>query len=185
MSDTGAWVLDPNYTYNADEKLAREVLLLSKGGSLLEFGAGLGCYTRTFLLHARDYQLTSLIAVDGASNVQEITHGLVITRDLTLPLTDIPKADWLLCMEVGEHIPPQFNRPFVANLVSHARKGMVLSWSNVCDKGVGHVNCKSEDQVIGMMRAEAFDYDAKATGLLRNVTAWGYLKTTLMVFRRA
>ena len=39
--------------------------------------------------------------------------------------------------------------------------------------------------VIGMMRAEAFDYDAQATGLLRNVTAWGYLKTTLMVFRRA
>ena len=64
-------------------------------------------------------------------------------------------------------------------------KGMVLSWSNVCDKGVGHVNCKSEDQVIGMMRAEAFDYDAKATSVLRNVTAWGYLKTTLMVFRRA
>ena len=25
----------------------------------------------------------------------------------------------------------------------------------------------------------------QATGLLRNVTAWGYLKTTLMVFRRA
>ena len=71
---------------------------------------------------------------------------------------------------MGEHIPPQFNRPFVANLVSHARKGMVLSWSNVCDKGVGHVNCKSEDQVIGMMRAQEFNYDAKATGLLRNVT---------------
>ena len=102
-----------------------------------------------------------------------------------MPLTDVPKADWLLCMEVGEHIPPQFNEPFVSNLVSHARKGMVLSWSNVCDKGVGHVNCKSEDQVIGMMRAQEFNYDAKATGLLRNVTAWGYLKTTLMVFRRA
>jgi hypothetical protein len=68
-------------------------------------------------------------------------------------------------MEVGEHIPPQFNRPFVANLVSHATKGMVLSWSNVCDKGVGHVNCKSEDQVIGMMRAEAFDYGEPAEPL--------------------
>ena len=93
--------------------------------------------------------------------------------------------DYNIELEVGEHIPPQFNRPFVANLVSHARKGMVLSWSNVCDKGVGHVNCKSEDQVIGMMRAQEFNYDAQATGLLRNVTAWGYLKTTLMVFRRA
>ena len=36
-----------------------------------------------------------------------------------------------------------------------------------------------------LMRAQEFNYDAKATGLLRNVTAWGYLKTTLMVFRRA
>ena len=54
-------------------------------------------------------------------------------------------------MRDTQHIPPQFNRPFVANLVAHARKGMVLSWSNVCDKGVGHVNCKSEDEVIGMI----------------------------------
>ena len=63
-------------------------------------------------------------------------------------------------------------------------KRWLRKWATF-NKGVGHVNCKSEDQVIGMMRAEAFDYDAKATGLLRNVTAWGYLKTTLMVFRRA
>ena len=34
-----------------------------------------------------------------------------------------------------------------------------------------------------MMRAQGFNYDAKATGLLRNVTAWGYLKTTLMVLK--
>ena len=37
-------------------------------------------------------------------------------------------ADWVLCLEVAEHIPRAFEERLLANLDSHNRRGIVMSW---------------------------------------------------------
>lgn len=186
VTSSGAWILDPNYTYNFDKALALAVLDLARGSSLLELGAGLGCYARSFTLHKTSYGLKSFLAIDGAANVAQLTHGLVVTRDLTRPFDlDIPMADWVLCLEVGEHIPVALTEPFVDNLAGKAKKGLIVSWSNNCQRGVGHVNCRSNDNVIKLFGARRFIYDENATETLRAATIWPYFKPTILVFQKA
>ena len=48
--------------------------------------------------------------------------------DLTAEL-QLGAADWVLCLEVAEHIPRAFEERLLANLDSHNRRGIVMSWS--------------------------------------------------------
>ena len=64
-------------------------------------------------------------AIDGAPGVAAITGGLVQTADLTTELR-LGVADWVLCLEVAEHIPRAFEDKLLANLHNHNRRGR--SW---------------------------------------------------------
>ena len=68
--------------------------------SLIEFGAGLGCYSN-FL---RQNHTSSVQSYDGAPNVEKLSNGTVKVADLTQPL-HFAMADWVLCLETAEHIP--------------------------------------------------------------------------------
>ena len=76
------------------------------GASLLELGAGMGCYTAAL----RDLAAHSAVGpseargFDGAPGVTALTDGLVGEADLTTRL-QLRQADWLLSLEVGEHVP--------------------------------------------------------------------------------
>ena len=50
------------------------------------------------------------------------------------------RADWVLSLEVGEHVPPAHEMMYLRNLHAHACQGLVLSWAYLGKYGVGHVN---------------------------------------------
>ncbi len=39
------------------------------------------------------------------------------------------KYDWIISLEVAEHIPAQFESIYIDNLVKHAKEGIILSWA--------------------------------------------------------
>lgn len=49
--------------------------------------------------------------------------------DLTAPQYGLAAYDWVISVEVGEHIPAKFQNIYLDNLVRHAREGIVLSWA--------------------------------------------------------
>ena len=64
-------------------------------------------------------------------------------------------ADWVLTLEVGEHIPPQFMDTFLSNVVRHARHGVVMSWARPGQTRPGepaHPNEVSNIRVIAEMK---------------------------------
>lgn len=84
--------------------------LAARDQSVNDFGAGMGSYGRALSSLSKtpfDYR-----GYDGAGNVEEAASGtgppgserLVHFFDLSLPLS-LPRADWVLSVEVGEHIP--------------------------------------------------------------------------------
>jgi hypothetical protein len=66
--------------------------------SVLDLGAGLGQYGHALL--SADSRV-AWHGYDGAGNVEEATGSFVRFVDLTLPLS-LPRADWVLSLEVGE-----------------------------------------------------------------------------------
>ena len=89
---------------------------------------------------------------DGTTNIDALTNGHVQPRDLSQPLSLGRKFDWVMSLEVGEHIPRQFEHTFISNIVNHATTGIVLSWAVVGQRGTGHINTRSNAHIASGAR---------------------------------
>jgi len=147
----------------------------------LELGAGLGQYSRAL-------QASGIFTscYDGNPNSQELTSGHCGVLDLSKPIA-ITKHAWVLSLEVGEHIPRQFEKVFIDNLDRGNEKGIVLSWAVEGQVGTGHVNNRNNTYIRDLMTIKGYSSDMEAEKLLRNQTSEKYkwFKGTLMVFRKS
>lgn len=93
--------------------------------SMNDFGAGVGQYGHA--LRARSESIRWR-GYDGAGNVEEVTRGFVRFFDLSLPMS-LPRADWVLSLEVGEHLPHALEPTYLRNIHAHNCKGVIISWA--------------------------------------------------------
>jgi len=68
-------------------------------------------------------------AFDGAPYVELTTNNQVQYLDLSVPIYHLNKYDWILSLEVAEHIPAQFESIYIDSLVKHAKEGTILAWT--------------------------------------------------------
>ncbi|CAD7961298.1 unnamed protein product [Amoebophrya sp. A25] len=192
----------------------------------LDFGCGLGYYVR-------DLRKSGLSAfgLDGNPATEEISEGRCRLANFVeplfcrLPRQEGPEAvrtqddgvycrprgshnatDVVLSLEVGEHIPPEFERTFLDNLAKHARSLLILSWGN--QPGTGHYNNLPIPAVVpkvlralesqrnttrsvkalhgrsSLQEMTPWMYDAREARALRSASTLPWFEHTLMVFRR-
>jgi len=181
VDSSGAWILPPKYMYYFDQSFANAVIDRVISGSVLELGAGLGCYTTYF--HGSG-KISKITGYEGAANVESISQGLIKQADLTKKQNfGYDSYDWVVCMEVAEHIPKEFENTLLVNIVTRAKKGVLLTWGVPGQGGVGHVNLRSNDYVIGIMKGVGFDFDEETSNYLRSKSQFGWFKMTAMVFK--
>jgi hypothetical protein len=183
---TGAWQLGAGYHYKIELTLAIALSALFGNASVVELGAGLGCYS-AWLRDDRGMpeDQANVWAFDGAPGVAERTRGLVQHADLTSPTLMLPRADWVLCLEVAEHIPIPFEDIFLTHVLNSSKRGLVLSWSE--GDGLAHVNKRGSTYVIRRITERGFTFDARETSHLRSVAQdfrW-FQGTSLHVFYRS
>ena len=99
-----------------------------------------------------------------------MTSGFVRWFDLSLPLS-LPRADWVMSLEVGEHLASRLEPHYVRNLVAHARKGIVLSWANLGQPGYGHINNHSPAYLSALFSELGFQRHPNITRTLRVAAA--------------
>jgi hypothetical protein len=166
-----------------DRGIVRGLAKLFGRSSVIELGAGKGCYADALQRGSGGSAVSSVRAFDGAPNVAQVTGGLVQQADLTMPLSAAP-ADWVLCLETAEHIPREHEAQLLDNWHRLNRVGIVLSWSNN-PGGNGHVNLRSNEWVESRLAAMGYAHDIAAERALRaSVSDIHWFRDTLMVFRR-
>ena len=106
---------------------------------------------------------------DGAGNVEEVTNGFVRYFDLTVPLS-LPRTDWVMSLEVGEHLHHAAERMFFRNLHVHNRHGVIISWAGLGQAGVAHINNHDEAYVRARFEEMGYSLDANLTYTLRKST---------------
>ena len=155
-------------------------LLITGHKTVVDFGCGMGDYARAF----KALNLT-VEAFDGNPNTEALTDGIGHVLDLSKPFYLKKKFDAVLSLEVGEHIPAEFEVFFLDNLCKHVRKTLIISWAIKGQKGDGHVNCRNNDYIIATVCDRGFKYNKKASQELRtaatNASWFGY---TLMIFEK-
>lgn len=127
--------------------------------------------------------VNSWTGYDGSPNVEEVTTGLVKYMDLSRPQNFSRKWDWVLSLEVGEHIPIEFENNFLSNLVSPAKEGIVLSWATRGQTGWRHVNNLNNPEVVERMAALGFYPDHELWAKLKDSATFWWFQETLMVFK--
>lgn len=149
--------------------------------SLIDFGAGVGQLGHE--LQAKDPNYPYL-GFDGAGNTENLTQGYVRWFDLTMPLS-LPRADWLISLEVGEHIPHAHEMMVIRNLHAHNCRGIILSWAHLGQFGSNHINNHNDTYLVAIFEELGYTHDEWMTALLRNKHANDLLSSLPRSARRS
>ena len=109
---------------------------------IIDIGCGDGSYTK----YLKDAGF-DCVGYDGNPYTVQLTNGLCKVADFSIK-QDLGKFNWVLSLEVAEHIPAEFEDVFIDNLHRHNTEGIILSWALPSHGGDGHVNPKENDYVI-------------------------------------
>ena len=104
--------------------------------------------------------------------------------DLSKPHKFDEPYDWIMSLEVGEHLPKEFEDVFIENLHNNNKKGIVLSWAIIGQGGRGHINEQNNDYIKEKIMKLGYTNDVEAEQKMRAAASLGWFKNTLMVFRK-
>ena len=178
----GYWEgLEANSQHVHDQKLAQCLVNFFKNEgatSMVDFGCGMGNYVQTF----RDNGLNA-IGFDGNPNTPELSRNTCSVLDLSVPV-QLEPFDWVMSLEVGEHLPQKFEDTFINNLHNNNKHGIVLSWAVKGQGGHGHFNEQSNVYIKSKIGALGYLNDTESEDNMRNMSSLSWFKNTIMVFRR-
>lgn len=142
-----------------------------------------GCGTGDYVVHLQKWGLKSG-GIDGNPKTKEFCDQCDV-YDIIAPNALPYVSDWVLCLEVGEHIPPQHEEAFLNFIYMTATRGVVLSWFPTEGHGIGHFNPKPNEYVKAKMAERGFKSDDEAQERLRKAATLWWFTLSLMVFRPA
>lgn len=153
------------------------------GKTVIDLGAGLGHYGKIF--QEEGSKVAGWEGYDGAMNVEKATNGLVKFMDLTQPDAADQRlcsaGDYVLSLEVGEHIPKEHQENYLRNIRCHAREGAVISWAN--QGGYAHVNKLPLETVKALMDKWGFEVDEELTRGAKEASTRWYFTNNVVVYK--
>lgn len=146
---------------------------------VVDFGAGSGFYSG----YLQDLGFHVYPIEGDAKTITDAKWAL--EYDLTKPF-QLTKIYNSICLEVGEHIPAEFEQVFIDNIANNTKDKLVLSWAIPEQEGYFHVNCKPNEWVIEQFEQRDFKFLPEATASAREVIEERrkYFRDTLMVFEK-
>lgn len=111
---------------------------------------------------------------------------MVVIHDLTKPLQQEFIKGSVISLEVGEHLPKSAQETFTQTLVNNCDKHLVMSWAEIGQPGIGHINTRDINEVIRDVESRGFEYKKELTLRTRLTieenTSW--FRKTLLIFER-
>jgi len=154
-----------------------EFLRKEKVESIVDLGCGTGCYAKAL---KKEGFLCE--CYDGNPNTKELTEGLCSEINLAENIALSKKYDCVVSLEVGEHIPKEFEDTFINNLINHSKRLIVLSWAVVGQGGRGHVNERNNDYIEKVFLDKKWKRNKEKEKELRDKSSLRYFKNTIMVY---
>lgn len=182
ISESGIWGEEEAEHHQHSEALAKFfIAYFDKETRVYDFGCGLGYYVK----HLNDARFLAW-GVEGAILKGCLIPSKVIQHDLTQPFTFNNRQGNVICLEVGEHIPPQFEQQFLNSITAACSCKLVMSWALPLQGGLGHVNCQPQEYIIAEVCRRGFAYKEDLTLQVRETIEdnCDWFRMTLLIFER-
>lgn len=197
-SETGIWSAKEgaeNHVF--DYELAHYLgQMFRKQDPVIDVGCGRGTYLRYF----HDIGFEKLAGIEGSDQVFKFGNAVPFNKHMTFGnvglwdlsnsiMTPPPISGNVICLEVGEHIPEQYEDIFIDNLIKLTSSGgyIILSWAVPGQDGIGHVNCKHNIWVIEVMTKRGVIFcpiqSLSIRTCISNHTAW--FRNSIMIFQKS
>merc|ERR1740129_805735 len=98
-----------------DSRLVEAMSPLFRDASVVELGAGCGCYAHALIKSAGIKSYQAFDVIDGIAG---LTHSLVQFGDAGKDM-GIGAHDWTLSLDMGSHISKQFEKQVFDNIVAN------------------------------------------------------------------
>ena len=183
INKNGYWegkIAESQHVY--DKTLSSALLkffIKEKAETICDFGCGLGSYVKHFIENN-----LNAIGYDGNPYTPELTNNVCKVLDLSQPIKFDKPYSWVLSLEVGEHLPKQFEDTFINNLHNNNNNGIVLSWAIKGQGGYGHFNEQDNDYIKSKICKLGYINDVETEKQLRKHVDLWWFKNTIMVFRK-
>lgn len=183
INKNGYWEgLSASSQHMYDFKLSTQLLSFLKNEnveSIVDLGCGLGTYVQHFNSNGLKAD-----GFDGNPNTPELTNNQCSVLDLSKEFKFDKPYDWVMSLEVGEHLPAEFEDIFISNLHNNNKKGIILSWAVKGQGGHGHFNEQNNDYIKEKVMKLGYTNDTFAETILRQSSTLPWFKNTIMVFRK-
>lgn len=158
------------------------LIFVSKSKRIVDIGSGIGQCVESLL--DKGYKS---IGIDGSEEVEKVTNGLVKFLDLSVPIQpddeESLRSEWGLFIEVGEHIPKEFESVVISNINKLVTEGLIVSWAVPKQRGRGHVNCQPPEYIASEFEKFGWVLDEVATELAKQICEKS-LSNRLMILRK-
>jgi cyclopropane fatty-acyl-phospholipid synthase-like methyltransferase len=149
----------------------------------LDIGCGIGQYGHFFSL--QNPGKVQWTGYDGALNVEDFTRGFVQQMDFSQKQDiDGSPFDWVMSLEIGEHVPAQFEDILLGNIDSHNKCGAIVSWAVPGQGGHSHVNERMNQYIIDKFTRLGYEFDSKASQTARGLAIYPWFRNTFMIFHK-
>lgn len=187
VKNNGVWVgTDDNRGHMEFDGLKKGIELFLKeknASSVVDFGCGNGGYSKHLQNKGFDVE-----CYDGNPHTPKNTNYMCKVCDLSEKIELDKKFDFVLSLEVGEHIPKKYEKTFIDNIHRHNKHGIIISWAtlNPYQSGIGHVNNQDNKYIIDCFTKLGYTHDLESQNKIKtNIkckTLWFH--ESLMVFIR-
>lgn len=132
-----------------------------------DVGAGVGGYG--MFMRLLNPKSPPVVSLDGAENIEAWSGGRVGFFDVSTAadVQGIQPVDWVLSVEMAEHVPRSLEAAVVANLHWLNTKGIVLTWALPGQPGSGHINGRSNRYVHSLLHQLGYTRDTSEEAKLR------------------
>ena len=180
--NTGVWDLDTaKRRHRFDKPLADYIIKNYKVNSIADVGCGVGSYCKAF----KDSGINIVHGYEGTQGISKIaTYDDIMTVDLTKERWVDIYYDLVICLEVGEHIPLEYEQRVIDNICRYVNKDLILSWAVPGQGGAGHYNERPNEYIIAELGKRGFVFNKVKSMNIREAASLKWFRNTLMIFER-
>lgn len=182
ISPTGFWIEYEDYDHVFIKELSDVINDYVKEHNIktvYDFGCGTGEY-----LDKLTKEVSGITATGFEGSPNGIIYNNIVEKDLSSKL-NLEPVDLVISIEVGEHIPKEFEQNFIDNISNSSKKHVIFSWAIEGQDGNGHINCQNNDYIISEMEKRGWNFDSSRTEEARKVMPQDiWIVNTLMFFNK-